>query len=875
MQISPKYKHIEIEKKWYSYWMKNELFKSIPNDKEPFTIVIPPPNVTGLLHMGHMLNNTLQDILVRRARMLGKNACWVPGTDHASIATEAKVVENLKKKGISKDDISRDEFLKYAWDWTDKYGGGILDQLKKLGCSCDWDRTKFTLDDDMYESVIIAFETLHEKGLIYRGNRMINWDPEAKTTVSDEEVNYVEEDSSLYYIKYLIEDSDIDLKIATTRPETLFGDTAICVNPNDDRYKKIIGKNAIVPICNRRVPIISDPYVDLEFGTGCLKVTPAHDINDYNLGIKHNLETIDIFNEDAELNSNGMHYEGKDRFIVRKEIEAELKKNDLLIKKENYLHNVGRSERTNAVIEPRLSKQWFLKMDDITKPAIENVLKKDNIKFFPGKFKSTYKHWLENIKDWNISRQLSWGHQIPVFYYGNNDDYVVAINKKEALKKINYNSDNKYSEDDLTQDNDVLDTWFSSWLWPISVFDGIRNPNNDEINYYYPTQDLVTGPDIIFFWVARMIISGYEFRNEKPFSNVYFTGIVRDKLRRKMSKQLGNSPDAIKLIEEYGADSVRVGLMLSSAAGNDLLFDESLCQQGKNFTNKLWNALKLINGWEVDDKKSQPVENKLAINWYNNKFNKTLDLIDKNFNNYRISDVLMSSYRLIWDDFCSWLLEILKPNYGEKIDKESKTELIKLLEKNLKILHPFMPFLTEEIYHNIPHTNTSDALTISSWPANEKYFSSIVDEFEITKEIISNIRNYRKEKNISFKTSLNLYYLPNGNNLSNIEIIKKIAIIDKLEESTKEKFDVVTSFLIKKFEFFIPLEEGFDKDKEINKLTKELDYYRSFLKSVEIKLKNENFVKNAPKNIIEKEKQKIKDSKQKIESITRSIEELT
>ena len=875
MQISPKYKHIEIEKKWYSYWMKNELFKSIPNDKEPFTIVIPPPNVTGLLHMGHMLNNTLQDILVRRARMLGKNACWVPGTDHASIATEAKVVENLKKKGISKDDISRDEFLKYAWDWTDEYGGGILDQLKKLGCSCDWDRTKFTLDDDMYESVIIAFETLHEKGLIYRGNRMINWDPEAKTTVSDEEVNYVEEDSSLYYIKYLIEDSDIDLKIATTRPETLFGDTAICVNPNDDRYKKIIGKNAIVPICNRRVPIISDPYVDLEFGTGCLKVTPAHDINDYNLGIKHNLDTIDIFNEDAELNSNGLHYEGKDRFIVRKEIEAELKKNDLLIKKENYLHNVGRSERTNAVIEPRLSRQWFLKMDDITKPAIENVLKKDNIKFFPGKFKSTYKHWLENIKDWNISRQLSWGHQIPVFYYGNNDDYVVAINKEEALKKINYNSDNKYSEDDLTQDNDVLDTWFSSWLWPISVFDGIRNPNNDEINYYYPTQDLVTGPDIIFFWVARMIISGYEFRNEKPFSNVYFTGIVRDKLRRKMSKQLGNSPDAIKLIEEYGADSVRVGLMLSSAAGNDLLFDESLCQQGKNFTNKLWNALKLINGWEVDDKKSQPVENKLAINWYNNKFNKTLDLIDKNFNNYRISDVLMSSYRLIWDDFCSWLLEILKPNYGEKIDKESKTELIKLLEKNLKILHPFMPFLTEEIYHNIPHTNTSDALTISSWPANEKYSSSIVDEFEITKEIISNIRNYRKEKNISFKTSLDLYYLPNGNNLSNIEIIKKIAIIDKLEESTKEKFDVVTSFLIKKFEFFIPLEEGFDKDKEINKLTKELDYYRSFLKSVEIKLKNENFVKNAPKNIIEKEKQKIKDSKQKIESIIKSIDELS
>ena len=742
--------------------MKNNLFKSIPNDKEPFTIVIPPPNVTGLLHMGHMLNNTLQDILIRRARMLGKNACWVPGTDHASIATEAKVVENLKKKGINKTDISRDEFLKHAWDWTDKYGGGILDQLKKLGCSCDWDRTKFTLDDDMYESVIKAFEILHKKGLIYRGHRMINWDPEAKTTVSDEEVNYIEEDSSLYYIRYLIEDSNIDLEIATTRPETIFGDTAICVNPNDDRYKEIIGKNAIVPICNRKVPVISDTYVDLEFGTGCLKVTPAHDINDYNLGIKHNLETIDIFNEDAVLNSHGMHYKGKDRFTVRNEIEAELKKNNLLIKKENYIHNIGRSERTNAVIEPRLSKQWFLKMNDITKPAIDNVLKDENIKFFPSKFKSTYKYWLENIKDWNISRQLSWGHQIPVFYYGDNEDYVVAMNKEDALKKINnVETGNKYKEADLTQDNDVLDTWFSSWLWPISVFDGIRNPDNDEIKYYYPTQDLVTGPDIIFFWVARMIISGYEFRNEKPFSNVYFTGIVRDKLRRKMSKQLGNSPDAIKLIEEYGADSVRVGLMLSSAAGNDLLFDESLCQQGKNFTNKLWNALKLINGWEIDQKKTQPIENKLALEWYNSKFNNTLELIDKNFDSYRISDVLMSSYKLIWDDFCSWLLEILKPGYGDKIDKKSKTELIELFEKNLKILHPFMPFLTEEIYHNIPNSNKTNPLTTSTWPNKENYNISIVEEFETTKEIISQIRNYRREKNISFKTSLDLYFIPN------------------------------------------------------------------------------------------------------------------
>ncbi|MDA9160619.1 valine--tRNA ligase [Flavobacteriaceae bacterium] len=875
MQLPPKYNHIETEKKWYSFWMENNLFKSMPNEKEPFTIVIPPPNVTGLLHMGHMLNNTLQDILVRRARMLGKNACWVPGTDHASIATEAKVVENLKKKGINKSDISRDEFLKHAWDWTEKYGGGILEQLKKLGCSCDWDRTKFTLDDDMYESVIVAFEKLHDKDLIYRGYRMINWDPEAKTTVSDEEVNYIEEDSSLFYLKYVIENSNKELEIATTRPETIFGDTALCVNPKDERYKSFIGKYAIVPICGRKIPIIADSYVDLEFGTGCLKVTPAHDINDYNLGIKHNLDTIDIFDENASLNINGLHYEGKDRFLVRKEIEVELKAKNLLVKKENYIHNVGRSERTNSVVEPRLSKQWFLKMDDITKPAIENVLENENVKFFPSKFKSTYKYWLENIKDWNISRQLSWGHQIPVFYYGHNGDYIVAKNKKEALIKLNTKSETIYSEDDLSQDNDVLDTWFSSWLWPISVFDGIRNPDNKEINYYYPTQDLVTGPDIIFFWVARMIISGYEFRDEKPFSNVYFTGIVRDKLRRKMSKQLGNSPDAIKLIEEYGADSVRVGLMLSSAAGNDLLFDESLCQQGKNFTNKLWNASRLVNGWEIDLNKSQPKVNELGLEWYNNKFNYTLELINKNFDNYRISDVLMSSYRLIWDDFCSWLLEIIKPDYGEQIDLKSKTELIKLFEKNLKVLHPFMPFLTEEIFHNLPEINAINPLTTSSWPKLESYKQNTVDDFEITKEIISQIRNYRKEKNISFKTPLDLYYLPNKSTLGNIEIIKKIASIDILKESTKNDFEMVNSFLIKNFEFFIPLEEGFDKGSEIEKLKKELDYNNSFLKSVQNKLKNENFINNAPNTIVNKEKQKIIDTEQKIKSLNKSISDLS
>ncbi len=715
MEISSKFDHTEIEKKWYSFWNKNKFFNSEPDDREPFTIVIPPPNVTGLLHMGHMLNNTIQDILIRKARMMGKNACWVPGTDHASIATEAKVVENLKSRGINKSDISREEFLKYAWEWTEEYGGGILDQLKRLGCSCDWNRTKFTLDDDMYESVILAFIDLHKKGYIYRGYRMVNWDPEAETTVSDEEVNYVEEESNLYYLNYSIDGSKDKLIIATTRPETIFGDTAVCVNPKDKRYSKFIGKKAIVPICDRKIPIIADSYVDIEFGTGCLKVTPAHDLNDYNLGNKHKLEIIDIFDPKGRLNEYGLHYKDKDRFDARKEIVEELKKNKILDKSEVYRHNVGRSERTNAIIEPKISRQWFLKMDKISKPAITNVLKNENIKFFPKKFKSTYKYWLENIKDWNISRQLSWGHQIPAFYYGkNSDEYVIAQNKNEAKKILENQKGLKLKDDELTQDEDVLDTWFSSWLWPISVFDGIRNPENKDIKYYYPTQDLVTGPDIIFFWVARMIISGYEFRDEKPFSNVYFTGIVRDKLRRKMSKQLGNSPDAIELIDKYGADSVRVGLMLSSAAGNDLLFDESLCQQGKNFTNKLWNALRLINGWQVDDSKEISEVNSLALKWYENKFNQVLELINNNYNNYRISDVLMSSYRLVWDDYCSWLLESVKPNFGDKIDNETKLKVVSLFENNLKLLHPFMPFLTEEIWHKLGSRNSTDSILIDS-----------------------------------------------------------------------------------------------------------------------------------------------------------------
>ena len=876
MQISSKFDHTEIEKKWYSFWNKNKFFNSEPDDREPFTIVIPPPNVTGLLHMGHMLNNTIQDILIRKARMMGKNACWVPGTDHASIATEAKVVENLKSLGINKSDISREEFVNHAWEWTEKYGGGILDQLKRLGCSCDWNRTKFTLDDDMYESVILAFIDLHEKGYIYRGYRMINWDPEAETTVSDEEVNYVEEESNLYYLNYSIEGSKEKLIIATTRPETIFGDTAVCVNPKDKRYSKFLGKEAIVPICGRKIPIIADPYVDIEFGTGCLKVTPAHDLNDYNLGNKHKLEIIDIFDSKGRLNEYGLHYKNKDRFEVRKEIVKELKKKEILDKSEAYKHNVGRSERTNAIIEPKISRQWFLKMDEISKPAIKNVLKNENIKFFPKKFKSTYKYWLENIKDWNISRQLSWGHQIPVFYYGeNNEEYVIAQNKNEAKKILEKQKGFKLKDDELIQDQDVLDTWFSSWLWPISVFDGIRNPENKEIKYYYPTQDLVTGPDIIFFWVARMIISGYEFRDEKPFSNVYFTGIVRDKLRRKMSKQLGNSPDAIELINKYGADSVRVGLMLSSAAGNDLLFDESLCQQGKNFTNKLWNALRLVNGWEVDDSKEISEVNNLALEWYENKFNQVLELINKNYESYRISDVLMSSYRLVWDDYCSWLLESVKPDFGEKIDNKTKLKVISLFEDNLKLLHPFMPFLTEEIWHQLASRNSAESITISKWPDLNKFDHDIINNFEIAKEIISYIRNFRKEKNIPFKKELSLYFVSKKSNLNYTSLIKKLAFLDKIEFSEKDKFESVNSFIIGSIDFFIPLEGDVDIKSEVERLKKELDYNIQFLKSVENKLKNKSFVDNAPKDIVEKEKKKVNDTNTKIKAIEKALSDLS
>ena len=753
MDIPPKFVSKNIEKKWYAYWMDNEFFSSTPDERDPYTIVIPPPNVTGALHMGHMLNNTLQDIIIRRARMQGYNACWVPGTDHASIATEAKVVSKLKEQGIEKSDLSREEFLKHAWDWTNEYGGVILEQLKKLGCSCDWNRTKFTLDEQMSAAVISTFIKLFNKGLIYRGFRMVNWDPEAKTTLSDEEVIYEERDGQLYHIAYRVVNSEERVIIATTRPETLFGDTAVCVNPHDERFSHLKGKKLIVPISNRKIPIIMDEYVDMEFGTGCLKVTPAHDNNDKLLGEKHDLAVINIFNEDATLNHYCLSFEGLDRYIARKKISKILEESGELLKKENYIHKIGTSERTKAVIEPRLSDQWFLKMKDLAKPAIHSVLDSDNIRLFPEKFKNTYRNWMENIRDWNISRQLWWGQQIPAYYYGKDkSEFVVAKDIESALDKVKELTGNQYlTQSDLRQDEDVLDTWFSSWLGPISVFNGVLEPDNPEINYYYPTQDLITGPDILFFWVARMIMSGYELRDQPPFSNVYLTGLVRDKQGRKMSKQLGNSPDALALIDNYGADAVRVGLMLSSAAGNDLLFDESLCQQGKNFSNKIWNAYRLIDGWEVQENQIIPSLNASAIKWYKSMFAKTLIKVEDHFSKYRISDVLMTLYKLIWDDFCSWFLEMIKPSHGQPIDRGTFIAVKSLLEDNLKLLHPFMPFITEELWHFIKTRKKKDSLIISTWPKEQEVDEQLIKDFDMTKQIIAGIRKFRKEKNIGYK----------------------------------------------------------------------------------------------------------------------------
>ncbi|MGF1557945.1 MAG: valine--tRNA ligase [Flavobacteriaceae bacterium] len=880
MEIPSKYDPQIAENRWYDYWMEYNYFHSEPDDREPYTIVIPPPNVTGVLHMGHMLNNTIQDVLTRRARLMGKNACWVPGTDHASIATEAKVVARLKEQGIDKSEISREEFLKYAWEWKEEYGGVILEQLKKLGCSCDWDRTSFTMDDKRSASVIRVFVDLFNKGLIYRGYRMVNWDPEAQTTLSDEEVHYEEKQAFLYYLAYPIEGSDEKVTIVTTRPETILGDTAICINPNDARFQHLRGKKAMVPLANRVIPIIEDEYVDIEFGTGCLKVTPAHDMNDKMLGEKHNLETIDIFNADATLNSFGLHYQGKDRFVVRKEIAKELEEKGFLVKTEQYLTKVGTSERTKAVIEPRLSDQWFLKMEDLVKPAIKGVLETNEIKFFPKKFENTYRHWMENIRDWNISRQLWWGQQIPAYYFGDGqDDFVVAETKEEALtlanqkRAVTSSAAQSLTLEDLRQDPDVVDTWFSSWLWPISVFNGILEPDNAEINYYYPTNDLVTGPDIIFFWVARMIISGYEYRNERPFENVYFTGLVRDKQRRKMSKSLGNSPDALQLIENYGADGVRVGLLLSSAAGNDLMFDEDLCQQGKNFANKIWNGFRLVQGWQIADL-PQPEASKIAIDWYRARFNDTLIEIEDHFGKYRISDALMAIYKLVWFDYSSWLLEIIKPAYQQPIDRTSFDAVIHIFEENLKLLHPFMPFLTEELWQHIAKRTPEQALVIANWPKVGTTAGELIKGFDFAAEVIAGVRTVRKEKNIPMKEVLKL-------SLLNEEGISKDwdVVICKLTNVTEITYvdrpvDGAISFRVKSNEYFIPIAGTIDLASEIAKIQDELEYTKGFLQSVEKKLSNERFVHNAPEQVIAIERKKQADAEAKIETLEKSLASL-
>ncbi|GGD87652.1 valine--tRNA ligase [Planktosalinus lacus] len=872
MSISSNYDANSVEGKWYNYWMKHNYFHSEPNEKTPYTIVIPPPNVTGVLHMGHMLNNTIQDVLIRRARLKGFNACWVPGTDHASIATEAKVVAKLKEEGINKSDLTRDEFLKHAWEWTDKHGGIILEQLKKLGCSCDWERTKFTLDDNMSASVIKSFVDLYNKGLIYRGYRMVNWDPEAQTTLSDEEVVFEEQQGKLYYINYKIDGSNDTLTIATTRPETIFGDTAICINPNDERFTHLRGKKAVVPIANRVIPIIEDEYVDVEFGTGCLKVTPAHDENDKMLGDKHKLEIIDIFNPNGTLNSFGLHYEGKDRFEVRKLIVNELDANGFLQKVEDHINKVGTSERTKAVIEPRLSDQWFLKMEDLVKPAIKAVLETDEVKLYPKKFDNTYRHWMENIRDWNISRQLWWGQQIPAFYYGEGkDDFVVCETKEEALVLAQKKSGNpNLSKNDLSQDPDALDTWFSSWLWPMSVFNGILEPENEEFKYYYPTNDLVTGPDILFFWVARMIIAGYEYTGKRPFENVYLTGLVRDKQRRKMSKSLGNSPDALDLIDQYGADGVRVGLLLSASAGNDLLFDEGLCNQGKGFANKIWNAFRLVEGWEVADI-PQPEYAQKALEWYNAKLQSTLVEIEDHYSKYRISDALMSTYKLVWDDFCSWLLEMIKPPFGQPIDQKTFDGVIEMLENNLRILHPFMPFLTEEIWQNITERTKEEALIVNNWPKMEPFDNKLISDFEHAAEVISGIRTIRKEKNISFKETISLSVL-NQENVTNKfdSIITKLGNIDSLDY-VEEKVNGALSFRVKSNEYFIPVAGTINIEEEIKKLTEELEYTEGFLKSVQKKLSNERFVNNAPETVIASERKKEADALAKINTLKESI----
>ncbi len=880
MEIAKTYNPQQAEEKWYAYWLEKKFFRSTVNSsKKPYTIVIPPPNVTGVLHMGHMLNNTIQDVLIRRARMMGFNACWVPGTDHASIATEAKVVKLLADKGIKKSELSREEFLKHAWEWKEKYGGIILEQLKKLGASCDWDRTRFTMENDLSEAVLDVFVDLYNKGQIYRGVRMVNWDPQGLTAVSDEEVIHKEVNSKLYFVKYKIEESkDEWITIATTRPETILGDTAVCVHPNDERYKHLKGKHAIIPMVNRKVPIIFDDYITMEFGTGALKVTPAHDINDYNLGVKYKLEVIDTIAPNGKMSEAAKFYVGEDRFAVRKKIAKDLEEMGHIVKVEDIKNKVGYSERTDAVIEPKLSMQWFLKMDKVSKPALENVLN-NNVKLIPEKFINTYKHWMENVHDWCISRQLWWGQRIPA-WYDNKGNTVVCKTLDEAEKKLrtlNY----ELRTEDIKQDEDVLDTWFSSWLWPLTVFDphviknGWKNANED-LKYYYPTNDLVTAPEILFFWVARMIIAGYEYTGQKPFTNVYLTGIVRDKLGRKMSKSLGNSPEPLELITKYGADGVRVGMLLCSPAGNDLMFDEAHCEQGRNFWNKVWNAFKLINGFEVGNG-PQPVASKAAVSWFENKLSEQLEIINDHYNKYRMSDALMATYKLVWDDFCAWYLEIIKPEFVDgkalPIDKATYESTLGYLESLLKIMHPWMPFVTEEIWHLMKDRGEKECIIVGEWPKTKTTDPKQLAEFEVCKEIVATIRNIRQQKQISPKEKLVLLEKSDAQHSYFDEAVKKLANLSELNY-TKSKPEKAFSFMVKSTEFFVPLSENINPEEEKQRLTKELEYNKGFLKSVEIKLANEKFVANAKPELIALERKKQADAAAKIKAIEEQLASL-
>lgn len=872
MNIPSKYDPAAAEGRWYKEWMDRGIFKSVPDDREPFVITIPPPNVTGVLHMGHMLNNTIQDVLIRRERMNGKNVCWVPGTDHASIATEAKVVAKLKSEGIDKNDLSRDEFLDHAWEWTHKHGGIILEQLKGLGASCDWDRTLFTMDDVRYKSVIKVFVDLYEKGKIYRGVRMVNWDPQARTAVSDEEVVHFEEDSMLFYVRYKIVGEDDYITIATTRPETILGDTAVCVNPGDKRFAHLKGKRVIVPMVEREVPIIFDDYVDMEFGTGCLKITPAHDINDYEIGVRHNLPGIDIFNDDGTLSEAAGLFIGKDRFEARNLAEEELKGSGALVKVEAYKNKVGRSERTNAVIEPKLSMQWFLQMEDLARPALDAVMNNE-VKIHPPKFKNVYRHWMENVRDWCVSRQLWWGHRIPAYFY-NGNEFVVAETIEEAVEKAREASgDNSLTAANLNQDDDVLDTWFSSWLWPITCFNGILEPDSEDMKYYYPTNALITAPEILFFWVARMIISGYEYRGEKPFSDVYLHGLVRDKQRKKMSKSLGNSPDPISLIGKYGADGVRVGMLLCSPAGNDLLYDDSLPEQGRNYANKIWNAFRLIKTWDIDESIPQPKWSAEAINWFENRLSLAIAEYNKAFDNYRISDALMIVYRLFWDDFSSWYLEAVKPDYQKPIDKKTLDITIELFDKLMRLIHPFMPFITEEIWQLLEGRGEQESVMLTNQPKEGKVLPDVLKDFDYARQIIGSVRTVRKEKNIPNKENVDLLYIGKSDLPPYASIISRLGHISSFKSVIK-KPDGAVSFIAGTTEFFIPVGEKLDIGAEIEKVEADLSYQKGFLNTIMKKLGNDNFVKNAPQKVVEMEKKKQADAVTKIEVLEKRLKEL-